>query len=480
MNRLPFLLVCFLLTVSCATAQPTPSPTAQATASHTVAPPTALAQATATPPPATHIVTALPTSTTTTAPTATETATILPTNTPLPTDTPTSTPFPFSLPTGRIYFFWHPDTPLSSSTGDLIRNLYLVTPGQNLEDWYMVPVLENISVWPVTALSPDQTKLAFGIVEDMNQDGSISNQGVGRGSDAPNLYIYDLTNGLLQQATNDFPSLFSLSWFPDSQRLTYPDGDTIFSINTSANLSKTQLVSPITGGVAQVAWSPNGDLLAIVEPFGNLYFFYEESREIIELQAIPTEYTSYISWSPDSHWLISTKGYNKGLFAVKADSQEIVELVDFDFFSSPSWSLDSQHLAFTQSTISDLGTFENSTLSLWDSETREITIVSEAVYFSPAIWSPDNSSLIVSFLERGTGGLLLVDSINRTSHKLFQLTGVTKITPLSWSPDGEWLLFLSYQQDESGLYLIHRSGQGIHQLLDTTGTVDPFTVFWLP
>lgn len=187
-----------------------------------------------------------------------------------------------------------------------------------------------------------------------------------------------------------------------------------------------------------------------------------------------------IVWSPNNQFIAVTNTSVAGLFVVNPLSQEIISLVEPDVFCEFTWSPNGQKVAFYEGFGSSFNSISSASLYLWDSNSLTTTLVSQAERISQPVWLPDNSGLAVGFLDRGTGGLLLVDALTGVSYKLLQMTDVTKIAPLSWSPDGEWLLFLSYQQNESGLYLIHRSGQGIHKLLDTTETVDPFTAFWLP
>lgn len=482
MKRLPFILVCFLLTVSCATAQPTP--TAQPTASHTDAPPTTLAQTTNTPPPATHTTTPPPTPTTTlTIPpthtgTATHTATPTTTKTPIPTKTATVT-LPPTLPTlppptGSIYFLWDPTQLPLSGQGDPVQNLYLATLGGIPDNWQIEPILDKLYGWPITALSPDRTKLALTILEDRNGDGSISNIGYDMGLDWPNIFFYSLTDDSLQRVTDEDPEVYTLNWLSDNQTLFYQNDKTIFSFNT-ADFSKTQFAGPFVDGITQFAWSPDDSLLAVELRSSILYFLRKDTGDVIEPGGLPTGYDSFIGWSPNSQWLASTISRNAGLFVVNPNSSEIVNLVSSDYSSQFVWSPDGQLLAFTQNVLRT-----SSSLQLWDSNSQTITLLTEAVSTSKMVWSSDSSSFAVGYVKEKTGGIWVIDVLTNAVRELAQFDNAIKIAPLSWSPNGQWLLFFHEQESSAGLYLIHREGGEIYLLQETTNTYEPYNIFWLP
>lgn len=465
------MLVYLLFVVSCATAQPTP--TAQPTASHTVAPPPAI-NTTAPPPTRTATLTIPPTHTGT----ATHTATPTTTKTPIPTKTATATPLPTlpppPPPTGHIYFFWDPNPLPSSGYGSLNQSLYLASPGSGPDNWQIEPLLNEVYGLPFVALSPDQTKLAFTILEDRNGDGSISDTGYEMGFDWPNIFFYSLIDDILQRVTDDYPEVYSLSWLPNSLVLTYPNVDTVFSFNTS-DFSKTQLVGPFTDEVPRLAWSPNGNLLAIELSSGILYLLHQDTGEVIQVTNTPADYESYIFWSPNGQWLASTTFSGVGLFVVNSETLEISTLATMDYFVSPAWSPNSEKLAMVQ-TVRDV----SSSLSIWSPVSKAVDLIMERDFISDVNWSNDSSTLAVSYLRDGYGGILLLDPASGKVQVLTEMENVTEIYLVTWSPDDEWLLFFSRQPHKAGLYLIHRSGSESNLLLETTDTYSPNGLFWLP
>lgn len=481
MKRLPFILVCFLLTVSCATAQPTP--TAQPTASHTDAPPTTLAQTTNTPPPATHTATPPTTPTATIPPThtgtATHTATPTTTKTPIPTKTAAAT----LPPTGFLLFFWDTETPLEPPVGYSIpvsspkQDLFLAIPGVTQSDWSFISLLgENLDLytespsWPVVALSPTQTKLAFTAGKDTDGDGEPDHK-------SDTIYVYDIADASLHTIVNNTGiEIFGLSWLPDDQTLTYVQDRDVFSVEIN-NLIPQKLTGDFSTDIGRLFWSPNGELLAIQlnpSPY-SLAFYKRNTGEVISVTTSEPISPIHMIWSPDSQWLVFNKGGNTGLTLVNANTLEITTLVSSGF-SSPSWASDSTLLAYTQVANT------NSSVFIWEPETlktREIIHEKSGELSSP-IWSPDNKELAISLTQDSISRLLVVEVETGQLRQLLEVKDIVALHPLSWSPDGQWLLFIASHESDSGLHLIHKDGGEVHLILDTTGTVNPYQLLWLP
>ena len=446
-----------------------------------------------------------PTATATLPPTdsPTETATLPPTDNPTETATllPTLTPTPLPAPAGRILFFWDPKLPHEMGPYNPEPNLYLVTPDGDVTHWNIQILLGSLYGHINNALSPDQTKIALQVLDDKNGDGYISSEGAKRGLDAPNLFVYDLTNGNYQQLTTDFPAIGTPQWLLDNQTVLYRKDKSLWTVNIATQVT-TELVGPFPEEVSNFVWDPSGRLLAIdLQPYSSqLYIFDDQTKELVVVSGSEAGYPSNLGWSPDSQWLFSTLSFDVGLSVVNLPSLEIQQLLSDEVYAQFSWSSDSQWTALVQNSRSDLGRPINGSLFIGDTESRLPRLVFQSTYISEAIWSDENTVFTAgSLLEQegslSGGSLLLVDPSTNTVNILWQQEvdepmeyGAVK--PVMWSPDGRWLLFYSQVygtrytnsglETSSGLYLIDKDGGPVYQILDTSNTRIPYGFAWLP
>ncbi len=401
---------------------------------------------------------------------ASSTPTLLPTFTPEPTLTPT----PIPPPTGRIYFLWDPLS-RPDDLPDPVHNLYVAIPGETANDWEIETVLTELVGIPVIALSPDKTKLAFTVLEDANNDGSVSFQGSAHYLDIPNVFVYSFTDNKLERITDNYPWARNLTWSNDSQRLAYQSGTDVY-VATHPIIGEPELLYSFPAEVQELAWSPDDHYLAIGIYNIGIYLFDETTGALINLEM--EQQGSNLAWSPDGQWLVSSGFVAVGLNVINATSLDILTLVEAGS-SLSTWSPDSRYLAFTQSFRSDLGFPLTSSLFLWNAKSNDTRLVAEAIATPGVVWSPDGRSIVVGLLHEDQSELMRFDVENSVLTTLLTIPGREEIKPLAWSPDGQWLLFYSRNSSESSLSLIHQTGGEVFQLVDTTNTYMPYGVFWL-
>jgi dipeptidyl aminopeptidase/acylaminoacyl peptidase len=394
----------------------------------------------------------------------------------LPTLRPTVTPVTLDpslpLPTGRIYFLWDPN-PIPEDPGLIVsqNNLYKVTPWSAPNNWQIEPAIEMFGN-PVIIPSPDSAKLAMIRSHDINDDGIFDMHDVPR-SDPLNIFVYDITDSSSIRLTDNQWQPGTVSWLPDSQRLSYPQLGDVLLVSSTEPFQPKDLYT-FDGNIDDLAWSPDGKNLAIIHGSGRnprlstkLDFFQSDKNQIITVIDNVNADLGII-WSPDSQWIALTETFDKrGLSIVNANSHEIMELAPSDEFVFFAWDPSGQQLAFTH---------EN-TLSLWNATSLEVTPLASMDALGFPSWSPDGIAIAVGFAEGEQSGLLFVNPADESQIKLE--LGMFANQPI-WSPDGKWLLFSSELDNRTGLYLVHKN-DGIPSLfLETTDRKDPYNIYWLP
>lgn len=378
-------------------------------------------------------------------------------------------------PTGRIYFLWDPLS-RPDDLPDPVHNLYVAIPGETANDWEIETVLTELVGIPVIALSPDKTKLAFTALEDANNDGSVSFQGSAHYLDIPNVFVYSLTDNELERITDNYPWVRNLTWSNDSQRLAYQSGTDVY-VATHPITGEPELVHSFPGEVQELAWSPDGNYLAI-GIFGSEFYLLDVRTNLLTKENIGQQ-VSNLAWSPNSQWLTSNEFISRGLFLIDASTFLKISLVQYPAFSQFAWSPDQHYLAFTDETRYEGSMLASSFLSIWDTESRETKVLAETGRIFNVLWSTNSQSLAIGVLHEDRGELVQFDLLSNQSSVLFEISGITEVRPLGWSPDGQWLLFYSRNNNESSLSLIHQTGGEVFQLVDTTNTYMPYGVFWL-
>lgn len=488
MKHILFILVCLTILVACNSkpTQPTHTPVLEVSKTTPILPTT-----TYTPVPNTHTPTPENTVTTILVPTLLPTLTA--SATPLPTNTIT-----VPLPIGYIIFVWSDDTfdPLSIRHS----NLYLASPGPVVDQWEVQPILNDLVMGQIE-LSLDETMLAFNLWEDTDGNGEVSSRS---SNDINNLYVYNLNNLSLNRVTANSHSTFGFSWLGDNQTLIYDQlgnfqGSDLFTVQINDLLANqlffdwstssevhTYLYYPVSS-LNQEIFAANLKM-GVMLPEGGLSVI-SDTLAILNVEngtLLPINNNVYIpsnkQWSPTGQWLASNIRGIHGLFLIRPDLSESLNLVEPEYSSSFAWSPDGQQLVFTISTSNDMaprsGTLP-SQLLFWDLQSSSPVVVTQATHLFRPVWSSDTLSVAVGFLQDTEGGLFVIDTASYDVQEIVHLENVKRLYPIDWSPDNQWLLFFSEQEDSAGLYIVHRNEGKPYLLQDTTGTFEPFKAFWL-
>lgn len=414
---------------------------------------------------------------------ASSTPTLFPTFTPEPTLTPT----PIPPPTGRIYFLWDSQPLPVSGLGNPIQNMYLAKPVEDSTMWTIEIVLEGLVGWPDVLLSPDMTTIALTILEDRNKDGFVSQEGYNRGSDAPNLYRFDLITKLLSPITNDFPGIIEgkVYGLPDGQ--TFLLGQTyVISRVSETNEGTYQLGPTFSSPILWVSLSPNAEIATANLEAGQLSFLDIATGDTLLNFEGGGRNVVNKGWSSDGKWFAVNHPTADKFFLINSDIFAVETISLEGSIGLMAWSPIGTSLALHWHTSTD------SRLLLFDPKSKayhsivKIPINTSLDYLG---WSPDGTQLIYLLKQETVGSLYVVDLNGGEPQRIWQNETVGRFQFVCWSPEGEWILFFAGQgpiytthpaSDIAIVYMVHKSGGTVYEFHETTGFLDPYGFFWLP
>lgn len=413
-------------------------------------------------------------------PSPTSTATSLPA-TAVPTETPTITPTPLPPPPGEIYFFLDPDPPPpdSESFDPRSYNFYRAIPGATANDWLVETILTDMNLeGPSITVSPDQTKLALLLLDDTDGNGELI-QNVG--GDIRNIYIYNRSDDSITRLTNNERSTLSVSWLPDSQAVTYPQSEEVFTTRLDDATPNLLVQLPEEGHFAQLIWSLDGQklILHVNAELTGLRVYEPASGHLYPAHETISGNVFFSGWSPDGRWLAYTQygsqvyGDWRYVAVMNNETLEVTRLVfGEDYMTSPpDWSMNSQWLAFTKN---------ESILSLWNAQTMAVTDVLSGTNMSIPVWSPLENRMAIALVENGLAKVLTLNPQGTAVIEVFQNELFQTIKLYGWSPDGKWILLFATNEEQSGLYAIHTDSGTSYLVVDTTGGESPREIVWLP
>lgn len=418
-----------------------------------------------------------------TAPQPTPTTTLLPaTATPEPAATPT--PWPFEPPTGQIFFFYAPDPLDYEPHGEMNEfNLYRAEATGDPRDWRITTVFTQTAPQGQVMLSPDQTRLAFLLVYDTNDDGRLT---AGATPDLRDVFIYHLPQESIQQLTTAQVSentINSIAWTPESDAIlacyTYeiariPTDNSLpeiilnasdFAFKGTFTLSpdKNLLIFPTTGSaIGEGAYQGNDRLQAFTLDTDTRTTL----REGVNLTLASSE------WSPDGNWW-AYRDWSGHSFVLNTStpSELLPLLLESDVSDVYGWSRDGRWLSIVKNWNS---------LLLWSPETLTTTELLTGSEIKLPVWSPQANQIAVSVARDTADELLLVDAETGDLQTLLPAIPERHIKPYSWSPDGNWLLLLIEEPEHAGLFILYPDSGALFKIIDTTNGLLDFAHTWTP
>jgi Tol biopolymer transport system component len=207
----------------------------------------------------------------------------------------------------------------------------------------------------------------------------------------------------------------------------------------------TAHVVPMSLGMGDPTWSPDGTLLAVTmfesDRFPNVYTMKPDGSEQTLLRN-----ASYPSWSPDGKQLVvvregTSDGDANSLAIVDADGSEARSLdlgadEDVRYVAMPEWSPDGKLIAFVDG---------NGSIRLFSPEGKAAQVLDVGANGSGLSWSPDSTRLAFDrHVETKDGGRSVSVVLDVATGQEAILAGEQHgaLSP-TWSPQGDQIAFIS-------------------------------------
>jgi WD40 repeat protein/LysM repeat protein len=296
---------------------------------------------------------------------------------------------------------------------------------------------------PLPTATPTLNLITTGNADRMREVGRMGLGTIQRGALSPDGQTLALA-GSLGVWLYDFASLTLLDFFPGAEGnyrgvAWSPDGDRlalgITGRGSGAEIwdvaqGERLLTLEAEGSVRQVAWSPDGTRVAGVGTVIEAYVWDAATAEplqfMMEKQLLPYS----VAWSPDGTQL-ATGGFGSALRIWDPDSGEIVDEFDAEVaVLDVAWSHDGEAIAAATA----------DGVRVWDavSGQEQAALELEEDNFSWSVaWSPDNTQIAVGSLGEGYVWDLLGDEARLAAQGADFLY-------LLWSPDGEELAAIGW------------------------------------
>ncbi len=209
-----------------------------------------------------------------------------------------------------------------------------------------------------------------------------------------------------------------------------PSPDSTLTVSAiTVLLTKTDGFMTDNGPAYSLAWSPNGDLLAVAD-FGQVKIWYADTGELLIL-AGNTSYVWGVAWSSNGEKLAAT-GRDGSLRIWDLATSSEADVFESGPAYSLSWSPDGSHLA-VGTAIGEVKIVDLATLTLEKSLQQPIRSAIISIG-----WSPDGVRIAAGYL---SGELIIWDPATGEAQVTIRdyTTRRSDTNGLAWSPDGDKL-----------------------------------------
>lgn len=303
---------------------------------------------------------------------------------------------------------------ISNRGGEFDLWLYNLGNGVNRQVTFGLGESYSVPFW-----SPDSSKIAF-----------VGKNGI--------LYVVSLRTNTVAQIDqfSDGLGVF-LDWSPDSQKLVYSNRDTIILYNTVKHQAQT---IPQPNGT-DVQWFPNGVELIYQAPDQNgvsqLFRIKIDGTEKVQITQNTGGRHNHVRLSPNGNYvLFTTPGASISLiFTIDLSTGNLFEVRGGPLAKNyyPTWSANSQDIAFSATAFEDRGYFSLIRTTGRHGDNERTRAISNC-FATPVTWSPDGRKLAYLSGCKPQGQASEIWMLNLTHPVPIRLVAGGTITALEWSP----------------------------------------------
>jgi len=343
--------------------------------------------------------------------------------------------------------------------------------------------------WPT--FSPDGSQIAF----------------VRSGSGSTDLWIVDIATGTPDKLTTQ-TNAQSPVWSPDGTQIAFtnlvldgprPTAD-VYTIDIGGSAPRKIIHNP--GWDTAPTWNPDGTQLAFVsdrDGSSDIFIVNADGSGLRNLTDSPSN-ESYPAWSPDGNWIVFANG-DDGAYSInimRSDGSDIIHIADAGEYNPPTWSPDSQQIAYVtfppmnaDTTAPRDDSLALGTLHVVNRDGSGHVILSDTVAFTAQLaWSPvlvpsDDATPEPSQPVTSNPDQIAFTSIRDGNPEIYLVnadgTDLTRLTDnpaadrvMGWSPDGRLIAFISNRDGGNQLFTMFADGSGVRRVtseLDIAGRV---------
>jgi WD40 repeat protein len=246
----------------------------------------------------------------------------------------------------------------------------------------------------------------------------------------------------------------ALAWSPDGETLALASSIGVWLYASDDLNAEPRLLGGNRAILNNLAFSPDGKLVAAGSEDGTIYLWDFESGQQCGFLQDRVDGVVQIAFSPDGKYLASMDRQRVALWDLSNSTQANVWWSYLDYTWNIAFSLDGKYLAFRDE--------QGKRLNLWDIQTNRLhtTLVGHTNAIGSALFSPDGR-VIVTMNGGYEGTTRIWDT--RTGEQLFQYN--QPVYDWLFTPEGDLL-----QSDSGGLWMWDLNTGNRHIFLDEVRT----------